>query len=186
MIILGLLDTEEEQDKFETLFHRYKGMMFCSINDVIKDKYLAEDILQEVLIKISNNIDKINNDICSNEVKSFIMTITKNTAVDYYRKNAKNREHECYIADHEEIVFSTLDKKHVSKLDDENKIIYLIKSMKENYRNIFMLKYVNGLENKDIANLLNISEETVRQRISRGKKMLEEKLEDMEKQNGTY
>ena len=44
-----------------------------------------------------------------------------------------------------------------------------------------MLKYVNGLANKDIAGLLNISEETVRQRISRGKKMLEEKLEDMEK-----
>ena len=185
MIILGLLDTEEEQDKFEALFHRYKGMMFCSIKNVIKDKYLSEDILQEVLIKIANNIDKVNNDINSNEAKSFIMTITKNTALDYYRKSVKNREHECYIADHEEKVFATIDKKRASKLDDENKIIYLIKSMKENYRDIFILKYVNGLENKDIAGLLNISEETVRQRISRGKKMLEEKLEDMEKQHGT-
>ena len=180
MIILGLVDTEEEQDKFEALFHRYKGMMFCSINNVINDKHLSEDILQEVFIKIVNNIDKINDDINSNETKSFIMTITKNTALDYYRKNAKNREHECYIEDYKETVFSKIDKNHVSKLDDENKIFYLIKNMKETYRNIFMLKYVNGLENKDIAALLNISEETVRQRISRGKKMLEEKLEDME------
>ena len=131
MIILGLLDTEEEQDKFETLFHRYKGMMFCSIDDIIKDKHLSEDILQEVLIKIANNIDKVNNDINSMEAKSFIMTVTKNTALDYYRKNAKNREHECYIADNEETVFSVHDKNHASNLDDENKIIYLIKKMKE-------------------------------------------------------
>ena len=181
MIILGLVDTEEERDKFEALFHRYKCMMFCSIDDIINDKHLSEDILQEVFIKIVNNIDKINDDINSNETKSFIMTITKNTALDYYRKNAKNREHECYIADFEEAVFAKIDKSHASKLDDGNKIIYLMKNMKETYRDIFMLKYVNGLDNKDIAALLNISEETVRQRISRGKKMLEEKLEDMEK-----
>ena len=181
MIIFGLVDTEEEQDKLEALFHRYKGMMFCSINGIINDKHLSEDILQEVFIKIANNIDKINDDIYSKEAKSFIMTITKNTALDYYRKNAKKREHECYIADCEEAVFATIDKNHASKLDDENKIIYLFKSMKENYRDIFILKYVNGLENKDIAGLLGISEETVRQRISRGKKILEEKLEDMEK-----
>ena len=181
MIILGLVDTEEAQDKFEALFHRYKGMMYSSINSIINDKHLSEDILQEVFIKIANNIDKISDDINSNETKSFIMTITKNTALDYYRKNAKNREHECYIADCEEAVFSKIDKSYVSKLDDGNKVFYLMKNMKETYRDIFMLKYVNGLANKDIAGLLNISEETVRQRISRGKKMLEEKLEDMEK-----
>ena len=181
MIMLGLLDTEEERDKFETLFHRYKGMMFCSINGIINDNHLSEDILQEVFIKIANNIDKVNDDINSNETKNFIMTITKNTALDCYRKNAKNREHECYIADCEEEVFSKIDKNYVSKLDDGNKVFYLMKNMKETYRDIFMLKYVNDLENKDIAGLLNISEETVRQRIFRGKKMLEEKLEDMEK-----
>ena len=53
--------------------------------------------------------------------------------------------------------------------------------MKENYRDIFMLKYVHGFENEEIAKLLRIKEETVRQRISRGKKMLEEKLEGMGK-----
>lgn len=181
MIILGLMDTEEERDKFEALFHRYKGMMFSTINNIINDKHLSEDILQEVFMKVADNIDKINDDINSNDAKSFIMTITKNTAVDHYRKIAKKREFECYIADHEEKIFSKIDKSHASRLDDGNRIIYLIKNMKETYRDIFILKYVHGVENKNIADLLNISEETVRQRISRGKKMLEEKLENMEK-----
>ena len=181
MIIFGLVDTEEEQDKLEALFHRYKGMMFSTIKGIIKDKELSEDILQEALIKIANNIDKVNDDIHSNDAKSFIMTITKNTALDYYRKNAKRREVECFIEDFEENVFCDFDEVHASKLDTENKIIFVIKNMKENYRDIFMLKYVHGFENEEIAKLLRIKEETVRQRISRGKKMLEEKLEGMGK-----
>ena len=40
---------------------------------------------------------------------------------------------------------------------------------------------MTGLENEEIAKVFGIKEETVRQRISRGKKMLEEKLEGMEK-----
>ena len=106
MIFLGLLDTEEEQDKFEALFHRYKGMMFSTVNDIIKDKHLSEDIVQEALIKIANNIDKVDDDISSNLAKSFILTITKHTALDYYRKNAKRREVECSMEEYEENIFS--------------------------------------------------------------------------------
>lgn len=181
MIFLALLDTEEEQDKFEALFHRYRGMMFSTIKGIIKDKELSEDILQEALIKIANHIDKVNDDIHSNDAKSFIMTITRNTALDYYRKNAKRREVECFIEDFEENVFCDFDEVQAAKLDTENKIVFVIKSMKEKYRDIFMLKYVHGFENEEIAELLHITEETVRQRISRGKKMLEEKLEGMGK-----
>ena len=181
MIFLALLDTEEEQDKFEALFHRYKGMMFSTVNDIIKDKHLSEDIVQEALIKIANNIDKVDDDISSNLAKSFILTITKHTALDYYRKNAKRREVECSMEEYEENIFCDFNEMHVSKLDTENKIIFVIKSMKDSYRDIFMLKYVHGLENEEIAKVFGITEETVRKRISRGKKMLEEKLEGMGK-----
>ena len=179
------MDTEEEQDKFENLFQRYKSMMFSTVKDIIKDKHISEDIVQEALIKIANNIDKVNDDIYSNDAKSFILTITKNTALDFYRKNAKRMEVECFIEDFEENVFCDFDEDFASKLDDGNKIIFMIKNMKEIYRDIFIFKYVHGFENEEIAKLLNITEETVRQRISRGKKMLEEKLEGMGKQNGT-
>ena len=173
------MDTEEEQDKFEALFHRYRGMMFSTVKDIIKDKHISEDIVQEALIKIANNINKVNDDIHSNDAKSFILTITKNTALDYYRKNVKRMEVECFIEEFEENVFCDFDEDFASKLDDENKTIFVIKSMKDTYRDIFILKYVHGFENEEIAKLFNITEETVRQRISRGKKMLEEKLEGM-------
>ncbi len=181
MIFLTLLDTEEERDKFEALFEKYKGMMFSSINKIVNDKHLSEDILQEAFIKIANNIDKVNDDINSNDAKGFIMTVTTNTALDFYRKNSKRRDVELFVDEFDEAVFYDFDEKLISKLDPENRIIAVIKSMKEMYRDILLLKFVHGLENKEIAKLFNLTEEAVRQRISRGKKMLEDKLEGMGK-----
>lgn len=70
----------------------------------------------------------------------YLITITRNAAVDIYRKK-KARLH----------------------------------------RDIFLLKYSSCLENSEIAGLCGIQEGTVRQRISRGKKMIEEALEKREK-----
>ena len=48
--------------------------------------------------------------------------------------------------------------------------------MPEKYREIIILRYSTGLEYAEIANILGITEETVRQRISRGKKKMERAL----------
>lgn len=181
IMYLTLIDSEEEQDKFVALFEKYKGMMFSSINKIINDKHLSEDILQEVFIKIAKNIDKVNDDIHSVEAKGFIMTITKNMAIDYYRKNAVRRDYEVVVEECEEILFYDIDEDLVLNIEPENRIVTILKSMKESYRDIFILKYVDGLENSEIADLLDITEETIRQRISRGKKMIEEKIEGMGK-----
>lgn len=181
MIFLMLVDTDEERDKLEALYHRYKDMMFSLINNIINDEHLSEDILQETFIKIAKNIDKVNDNIHSNNAKSFIMTIARNTAFDYYRKNARLRENEYFVEEFEETVFYDFDENLSSEARPENRIITIIKNMKEKYRDIFILKYVHDLENDEIAKLLDITEETVRTRLSRGKKMIEEKLEGMGK-----
>lgn len=49
----------------------------------------AKDILSEVFIKIYTNIDKLNSD---KKLTSWIFTITRNSIIDFYRKNAKNRD----------------------------------------------------------------------------------------------
>lgn len=179
MICLMLVDTEEERDKLEALIHRYKGMMYCTINNIINDEHLSEDILQEAFIKIAINIDRVNDDINSNRAKSFIMTITKNTALDFYRKNAKLWENEYFVDEFEESAFYDFDEDLILDKGSENKIITVIKSLKEKYRDVLVLKYEHDFEDVEIAKTLNITVENVRQRISRGKKLIEEKLEGM-------
>ena len=48
------------------------------------------------------------------------------------------------------------------------------------YQQIFVMKYSWGYENSEIADILNVREGTIRQRIARGKKLLSDILKDME------
>ena len=87
------------------------------------------------------------------------------------------REVEVFVEEIEEPIFYDSDEESDSNEETEERIMALFRSMKETYRDVFILKFVCKLENKEIANVLGISEELVRKRISRGKKMLEKKLE---------
>ena len=179
-----LVDTDEKRDKLEALIHRYENLMFYVINDIINDKYLSEDILQEVLIKIAKNIDRVDNDITSNSAKSFILTIARNTAFDYYRKNEILRSKECLVETFEEEEFYDFDEKIISKLESEDRIKEVTKGLKEKYRDVLILKYVHDYNEAEIAKILNITKDNVRKRLSRGKKLIEEKLKGMGKNDG--
>lgn len=71
--------------------------------------------------------------------------------------------------------------------DMDNSVLEVLKSLPVMYRDVFLLKYSNRLENKEIAQMLRISEENVRKRIERGKIIVQNMLDGLEeKKNGTY
>ena len=73
---------------FEELLNRYKNKVFTTVYLIVKDKYIAEDILQESFIKA---IKRINQDSYNEEGKfgPWIMRIARNMAIDYFRKTKR-------------------------------------------------------------------------------------------------
>lgn len=70
--------------------------------------------------------------------------------------------------------------------DVDNRVLDIIKNLPVKYRDVFLLKYSNKMENREIAEILRISEGNVRQRISRGKEMIQEAINNLEDAvNGT-
>src|SRR5919112_2012195 len=69
----------------EVLVNRHKDKIFTSINILVKDKYLAEDLFQEVFIKI---IDTLRANRYNEEGKflPWAMRIAHNLCVDHFRK----------------------------------------------------------------------------------------------------
>ena len=61
----------------------------------------------------------------------------------------------------------------------ENKYLTILKELPEGIRDVFLLKYSSQFENSEIAEIMNISEENVRQRLSRGKKLIQKSLDDI-------
>lgn len=176
-----MIDTEEDKSKFEVLYEKYKNLMYAKAKEILKDTYLAEDAVNEAFMKIADNIDKIG-EADSKETKNYIMVINKNTALDVYRKRKRDTRLEMPGFDEEkEDAYIINEGKDLSDiLCTENQVLKVIRELPEKYKEVFLLKYVNNLGNAQIAKSLNISEEAVRQRISRGRNIIEKKLEGIQ------
>jgi RNA polymerase sigma-70 factor (ECF subfamily) len=76
---------EGQNEALEALVNRHKDKLFTSIQILVKDKYLAEDLFQDVFIKI---IDTLRNDRYNEEGKflPWAMRIAHNLCVDHFRK----------------------------------------------------------------------------------------------------
>ena len=62
----------------------------------------------------------------------------------------------------------------------ENEVLNILKNLPEKYRDIFLLKYSADMDNREIAKVCGIKEGTVRQRLARGKTLIEDELKKLE------
>lgn len=175
MIYLMMIDTPEEKRTFVILYERYKFLLMKVAQDVLQDNFIAEDAVQNAFIKIAKNMNKIK-DIESNETKRYLITITQNAAIDIYRKRKLQMKREILIDEFSEINQPVT----YMETDAEREIIDLLKNLPVKYRDIFIMKYSNHISNTEIAEILQIKEATVRQRLARGKVMIEEKVSQLE------
>lgn len=171
LFYLSLIENEEEQSKFEKLYYEYRHLMKYIAFDILKDNQLAEDAVHNAFIKLSNHLNKID-EISCHKTKSFIVIVIESVAKDMYRK--RKREAEMPFEEITEI--SVSEDFSLSSFGIEN-IVSKIESLPEIYRNVLVLKYLQDLDNKEIAKLLNIKESLVRKRLERAKGLLAELLE---------
>lgn len=181
MIFLMMIDTPEDKRKFAVLYEKYRHLMQKVAADVINDRFLAEDAVHNAFVSLAAHMDKIGNPD-SLQTKRYLITITKNAAIDIYRKKKVQIHREVYMDELEE---EDVPMSHM-ETDLENGVLDILKNLPVKYRDVFLLKYSSCLENSEIASLCGIQEGTVRQRISRGKIMIEEALTKWEECNGKH
>lgn len=143
--------------------------------DVLNDDFLAEDAVHEAFIKIAHNMKHING-IESVDTKRYLITITKNTAIDIYRLRKKRVKNEMYIDE----LGENAGPITYMETDVDNEVLDVLKNLPVKYRDIFILKYSSHMSNSEISKIMNIPEGTIRQRISRGKLIIKEEIERLE------
>lgn len=179
MLAFYITSFEEEKDKtkFEQIYEKYHRLMLWRAWQILKDQRDAEDVVHNAFLKIIRVLERIDP---GNEykTKSFLLIIVEHTALDLVRK--KRREYGISLDELEEwrIPADPDAEVRFEQCIEENRVIEIIKNMPEQYRGIFLLKYSQEFENREIAKLLGISEALVRKRISRGKALLEKNLKE--------
>ena len=173
MIILTF-DTPEECDKFIYLYEKYYKVVYYTILRFINDKILAEDILNDIYIRIGENLSKVDmND--PKRCQNFIITISRNYCISYLRKKSKINEE--FIEDSNvisgsknDVLTEIIEKELFDRIMDE------VHKLDDKYKAVMELKYINGFEDDEIAKFLCLKKKTVQMRLYRAKIMLRKKL----------
>ena len=180
MIYLMLIDTETDKTKFGILYEEYRRLMRKVAFDILKDYGETEDVLHESFLKVAKNMKNVG-DPYSKETKNYLVVITKNTAIDLYRKKKRIFENEMCV---EELKDYQVPRSYIkTDIDAEHLILDVLKNLPDIYKNVLLLKYVNHYENKEIARILNIKEGNVRQRLLRGKQMIEKAVNELKEEH---
>ncbi len=179
---ISMLETEEQQDKFSYIYQTYAGFMYHVAKEVVKEHYLAEDVVHETFLQLIRIIDEVHIDD-EPALRAFLRRVTHNKAVDFVRKLDKIRP----TSDDE---LERYDIKH--KQDPETiaidalsfeELIAMVSQMDDRYRAPLELK-LQGYQVKEIATILNITQENVKVRIFRARRMILDKLESYYGQEG--
>ncbi len=159
-----------EAHALEILVTRYKDRVYTSILFLVKDKYLAEDLFQDVFIKI---IDTIRNNKYNDEGKflGWAMRIAHNLCVDHFRRvkrapsiiNAEGKDV------FEWLIFSdeTAENKMMRR-QSYDRVQSMLDQLPEEQKEVIVLRHYGDLSFKEIAEITNCSINTALGRMRYG------------------
>ena len=154
----------------EVLVNRHKDKIFNSINILVKDKYLAEDLFQDVFIKIIDTLRKNN----YNEEGKFLpwaIRIAHNLCVDHFRKVKRTptitTSDDTDIFDTINVCADSADKA-IMRSQSHNKVHQLLDQLPEEQKEVIVLRHYANLSFKEIAEMTNCSINTALGRMRYG------------------
>ena len=151
------------------LYNLYCKAMFLVAFRYVNNRFIAEDVMQDAFIKAFKNINNYKNEVAFG---AWLKRIVINQSIDQLKK--KKLE---LVAINEEVITEV----NVEDWNIENDIsvegiVEVINSLKEKYRLVLTLYLLEGYDHSEISKILNITENTSRTHLLRGKKILKEAL----------
>ena len=153
----------------EALYNRYSPLLYTLIKKIVIDEEVAKDVLSDVFVIIWRKIDLF--DFNSNNAYTWIVTITRNKAIDTIRRAKNSSEMVPYSEEYEnkEIIpklsqtFVPLDLEAANKIKDG--IEAALDKLTDAQQFVINLAYYEGLTQKEIAERLKIPVPTVKSKI---------------------
>lgn len=172
-VYLAMIDGQEDQNKFEQLYDKYRDLMFYQARQILHDDYAAEDAVSTAFLRIAQNMNKVEQAV-SPRTKGLVMRVTKNISIDMYRKRQREQE---YHTD-----FSEVDRLGISYLPEEaladTPLVQAILKLPEANQQVISLKFVYGYDNRKISEITGFTVAKIEKLISRGRKQLKQLLEE--------
>lgn len=167
---LVLAFQDGDNNALEVLVDRYKDKIFTSISFLVKDKYLAEDMFQEVFIKI---IDTLRNNRYNEEGKflPWALRIAHNLCVDHFRKVKRTPT---IVTGDDRDIFETINvvemgaDQSMMRGQSHDRVRKIVEMLPEEQREVIVLRHYADLSFKEIAEMTGCSINTALGRMRYG------------------
>ena len=173
--------------EFQQVFKEYQSRILQYLTR-LTDKYEAEDLSQEVFIKVEKGLKDFRGE---SKLSTWVYRIASNTAIDRMRNpsfkyevnegistkqeqgdDLDKEDKDVYTGERAESIDQQLIRKEMNSC-----IRNFIEKLPDNYKTVVVLSELEGLKNKEIADILNLSLDTVKIRLHRARAQLRKKLE---------
>lgn len=144
-------------DALAEIMKRYKGMLYTYIYGFIRDTHTAEDVLQEVFIRLFNNADRFDS---RRKLSTWLMRIAHNLSIDYLRRKRESATGG----------FSSVEPSVTnggSGLSED--VADVLSRIEADSRSILILRDSLGFDYAEIADMLDMPLGTVKSKIFRAR-----------------
>jgi len=173
--LMALLSKGDKR-AFDELYNRYSGVLFGYFNKMLwRDREKAEDLVHDIFAKII--VNPLAFDV-SRSFKTWLFAVACNMCKNEYKRKEVRKNTSIGIDSHISVssdtnVFNEVQDRIFMSAFDESLI-----QLDDKHRDVFTLRHLQGFSLKEIADVLEINEGTVKSRLFYATKQLAEKLKE--------
>lgn len=157
----------------DRLYKKFSSLLYGICLRYARNKMEAQDVLQEVFVKIYQNIQSYHNE---GSFEGWLRRIAVNTSITNYRKNLKH----AYQQDVEELVQTNSEPLFFEELEfTAEEMMECINRLPIGYKTVFNLYVIEGFMHKEISDMLEIDVNTSKSQLSRAKTYLQKELKNI-------
>ncbi|MCC2615160.1 sigma-70 family RNA polymerase sigma factor [Aestuariibacter halophilus] len=165
-----------KQRRYEALVKALHGDLFRYAYWLVKDRAVAEDIVQETFLRAWKSLDSLKDEKAA---KSWLITILR-------RENARRFERKQFdLVDMDDVALSDSGPSNETELE-HRELRRLMADLSDEYREPLMLQIVFGYSGDEIAEQLNLNKNTVMTRLFRARNQLKDALDAADNHRGVY
>ena len=171
---LGILETDEQRNELAEFYRKNKNRLYRIAFSKLHNKESAEDAVQEAFLRLAAN-EKRFFKLSGSERVTFANVVVRNVAVDMYR--AENVVNTVELS--ENTLNETCDNPPEAELIykfTKEKLTEFMRKLPPLQRDILYLKAVHGMPIREIAEMISVSENVVRQRLFCARQAIKEAL----------
>ncbi|MFD1770587.1 RNA polymerase sigma factor [Sphingobacterium suaedae] len=167
-----LIDRLRDGDEtaFQMFFYQHKDALYNYAQLHLRDEAVAADVVQEVFIKFWNHVEHVDP---QQNVRAYLYTIARHTVFEELRKRLQFQHYADYALHH--IAACVNNNEETVYVHDLEKLYQeAIARLPEQRQKIFRLSKLEHLSHDEIADLLQISKNTVRDQLVKGNKFVKD------------